>query len=130
MKAQKYLLLSGVTAVLALTAACTPAEKFTNSVDNTGAESSSIIGGTAVAADDFVAKSTVFLQAVVRDELMQVKEVGNCTGTLINKQVVLTAAHCVPQAKENESVAIDVLFSPDTQNYTREDLRSAVQVAV
>lgn len=50
---------------------------------------STVFGGTLVSADEKIAKSTVSL-IMLGDESM-----GTCTGTLISKKLILTAAHCM-----------------------------------
>jgi secreted trypsin-like serine protease len=63
-----------------------------------GDRAAGVIGGQEVSSDSKVAQSTVFL---VNGDLTK-GEVDLCSGTLIDQNLILTAAHCVP---ENESPA-------------------------
>ncbi len=55
-----------------------------------------ILGGQDVAESDPVARSTVMLLNLESNEI--------CTGTAVSEQALVTAAHCVPQEKENLQV--------------------------
>lgn len=75
------------------------AESF---VDHPVDSSQSIIGGTAVDPEHLAAKSTVAL-IMERNK----KPSAFCTGTLISKNLVLTAAHCIQSSKiEDISVVL------------------------
>lgn len=68
-----------------------------------------IFGGKTVASDSVVGKGTVFIlrKAYVYGE----EKMTMCTGSLIDKNIVLTAGHCVP---ENENASeLRVAFSVD-----------------
>lgn len=69
-----------------------------------------IFGGEAVSADDVIAKSTVAILDVYKGDA--------CTATLVTKNIVVTAAHCVQSGKDR----LRVLFGLD--------LDTAKQVAV
>lgn len=55
--------------------------------------SSTVFGGTDVQPGEKIAKSTVSL-IMLNDEAM-----GTCTGTLLSKRLILTAAHCMTNMK-------------------------------
>lgn len=77
-----------------------PAAKSVADLNCIGNESrpTGIIGGQEVSVDSKIAQSTVFL---VNGDITK-GEVDLCSGTLIDQNLILTAAHCVP---ENESPA-------------------------
>lgn len=53
-------------------------------------------------------------------------EEGLCTGTLIAKRIVLTAAHCLMSSSRIQSIA--VIFTTDAAKLTKETVRFAVRV--
>lgn len=109
----KSLLLVGVLS----SAACTPAQKSTVSLDN----QTGIIGGEAVKSSDPIASSTVSLVAMVETEDGQQAEFG-CTGSIIAKNLVLTAAHCIP-GEEYKKAAIAIVFHTDMRKASRGTIR-------
>ncbi|MBX2987608.1 MAG: trypsin-like serine protease [Bdellovibrionaceae bacterium] len=65
---------------------------------------SGIIGGEAVEESSWIARRTVFL----------VEKSGNvCTGSLIDRQFVLTAAHCVINSKSSNELAVVFSAQPE-----------------
>ncbi len=109
----KSLLLVGVLT----SAACTPTQKGVVGLEN----QTGIIGGEAVKSTDPIASSTVSLVAMVETEDGQQAEFG-CTGSIIAKNLVLTAAHCIP-GKEYKRVAIAIVFHTDMQKASRAVVR-------
>lgn len=87
-----------------------------------GTQSSSIIGGSQVGAEDLIAKSTVAIIASVTTQDGQEGQ-SICTGSLLSDDTVLTAAHCVPSEKEFKSVALYVIFNRDLNAMQRTDVR-------
>ncbi len=59
-----------------------------------------ILGGQDVVGSDPVARSTVMLLNLETNEI--------CTGTAVSDQALVTAAHCVPQEKENLQIFLAV----------------------
>jgi secreted trypsin-like serine protease len=107
--------------------ACSPKAQDTATVgtENTN----SIIGGAQVAADDIISKSTVAIVASVKtqdDKELQFI----CTGSLLSDNVVLSAGHCVPDAKEFKAVALYIIFNRDLNSMQRTDIRLVTQTIV
>lgn len=74
--------------VMALTSACTHSEAPVVNLSTN--KSTSIIGGTAATNSDLVTASTVSLIINYADKPFSV-----CTGTLVSKNLILTATHCL-----------------------------------
>lgn len=105
-------------------AACAPQKQ------NVGVQAdTSIIGGVIVEGSDVIAKTTVALVASVVDSEGKESQY-ICTGSLVKDNVVLTAGHCVPEAKEGEKVALYVVFTKDLNNIQRGQVRLVDKVAV
>lgn len=114
LKTQK-LLLATVTGMMLALAACTPKSNFSAATDAGGLlttddieNSQSIIGGEAVAEGDLIATSTVGIINVRYGQLI-------CTGSLVSKNLVITAGHCTTEKPED----LAILFSakvPKTRN--------------
>lgn len=92
----KMLVLQSAVALVGLQGC---SEKKENKVElqfSNKAQSESIIGGTAVQAESPLAKTAVFLYMMFTDPITQeVNSAATCTGVLVDRDVVLTAAHCV-----------------------------------
>ncbi len=69
-----------------------------------GDENVGVINGTVVGRNSPLAKSLVFVVQRVRGGATI------CTGSLVDSNIILTAAHCVDEAKEIEDV--EIWFSP------------------
>lgn len=76
-----------------------------------------IIGGDVVQVSDPAAYSTVALMSINANQ----KTSPRCTGTLISKNLVLTAAHCVDRIKPAKVI---ISFSTEvTENFNPETMR-------
>lgn len=114
---------------LGFLAACTPSQEKALTL---GADTSSIIGGTPVEAEDSISKSTVAIVAYVTDKEGKEKQF-ICTGSLLTSNVVLTAAHCVPQVGPQEEVvdaALYVVFNKDLRSVLDTDFRLVTDAVV
>ncbi len=78
-------------------------QNSTASFENNITQNVGIIGGVQAERSDLVTKSTVaFLHKPIINGLYEV----NCSGTLISKNLILTAAHCLHSAKDLKTSAI------------------------
>jgi secreted trypsin-like serine protease len=75
-----------------------------------------IVGGKSVGSEDSLATKVVMVRARINDH-----EANLCTGTLVSRNIVITAAHCLTGAK-SARVVFDVSpgcnanFNPNTQS--------------
>ncbi|WP_413582532.1 S1 family peptidase [Bdellovibrio sp. HCB288] len=76
--------------------------------------SQAIVGGTEVAAGDVLANKVVLILGTT-----QTGGRGYCSGTMIDKDIVLTAAHCFETVIKNYYVIPNINMSPDS-GYERE----------
>lgn len=107
---------------------------------NLNAESASIIGGVPVDKNDFPNKSTVAILTLIQGpvdapagspDAGKIKMgVSTCTGTLIAKNVVLTAGHCVYKPKQNEKTRTVIVFSNDINGLIGEKKKDAPALPV
>lgn len=99
-------------------------------------ERQSILGGLAVDSKDRISLSSVFLVNLESNEI--------CTGTLLTKKILLTAAHCIPQravdlqvyfshqplAEESESRVHAVASTLQHPDFSRTDTMNSVDLAL
>ena len=97
---------------LVLATACTPQNQ--QQLANVDGHQSGIIGGTNVETSDVIAKSTVLLQIYTKSAEGEESFAG-CTGTLIREDIVLTAAHCVPEVPKGGKGIVAVIFSTSAE---------------
>lgn len=94
-----------------------------------------IIGGKTISKEAWLAKGLVAIQTEIVDPKTG-KDVGTlCTGTLIAKNLILTAAHCVDRRKDGKAESIIAFFGIEPVcdlNASNRDqlLRTADQVVV
>ncbi len=117
--------LSAATLALAIFAGCSP-QAQTKQTKVTSVQTSNIVGGTLADAN-FQKQNGIVSLVLLSTEATNVKpdgsvdpkaeySVGICSGTLIDKKVVLTAAHCVYSMDPDMTlVAIAVSFQLDIQ---------------
>jgi V8-like Glu-specific endopeptidase len=107
-----------VLTLLAL-AACAPSREA--SVVG-GKSNYSIINGVEVAKNDPIAKVTVGIINVLKDSKGEIEQ-AKCTGLIIAKNVILTAAHCVELAPKGGKRAAVIVFSTNMETATEADVR-------
>lgn len=91
---------------------CAPSSSENQSFSNADQNSSSIIGGVSSSVDYQKESGIVGLLMVTENDQNQ-QGMSICTGSLIQKNVVLTAAHCITLSASEKLVAAIVFFGPD-----------------
>jgi len=111
-----------VLSLLAL-AACSPNRQ--NSVA-AGNSNYSIINGTVVEKNDPVAKVTVAIINLTRDSKGTIVQ-AKCTGLIIAKNAILTAAHCIEEIPKGGARASVIVFNSNMETATKEDIREVTE---
>lgn len=106
--------ISGMLVMSLLAVSCSQQAANTNVVSQSG---EGIIGGKKVEDGTPVARSTV--------ALYDSKVSALCTGTLITRNIVITAAHCVDP---KDSSQLSVIFAKDVEKSKKEERRPALKV--
>lgn len=111
-QAKKQIKTAALAAALLLATACSPkSSEQKNSIEST--TSTGIVGGKIVEDQDQIRSSTVYLM------MFMDKGMATCTGSIIDKNIILTAAHCVA---DNPRQVI-VLFSKSVPQSNEEILK-------
>ena len=100
--------------------ACTPQSESNNQIDAQGQDS--ITWGTEVAKDHPKFSSVVGIRMIIPGSQYS----GICTGTLIQEDIVLTAAHCLKD-EEHKYSDIFVVFHNDVRGVPAQYARRAVK---
>ncbi|XGC80899.1 trypsin-like serine protease [Bdellovibrio bacteriovorus] len=117
------------TSLLTSLVACAP-KSAPKSELGVSTSSASIIGGEKVLSTDQIAKSTVALIGMVKNTKDEVSQF-ICTGTLIAKNIILTAAHCIPQInEENVQAGMFAVFAQDLHKAKQTDVRHIIDVEI
>ncbi len=114
----------GVTLLLAFLSSCAPESKNLSSYQNSIATSKSanIIGGVNATSDYQKQNGIVELSIQIQDPSGQ-QGTATCTGTLIAKRLILTAAHCLADSGITNIAAV---FATDENTAQRTDVVFAV----
>lgn len=93
-------------------------------------KSAGIIGGSEASVDSAIAKGTVFV--VMKKEVEGQVKMYQCAGSLVDQNVVLTAAHCLPE--NGDTSLVRVAFSVDpicqTDARTQETFRKVEKILI
>lgn len=124
-----------LAAVFVMYTGCSPAALSEGTVAPT--QSSSNIFGGSLSTQDFQNKNglvglIITTEVTVAGGLKPVTRefTSLCTGTLIERRVVLTAAHCVTSYQGERIVAVQAYFKPNINLVTQKDIISADRLAV
>jgi secreted trypsin-like serine protease len=102
--------------------ACAPQSKNSSSYQSSETQKSNIVGGTNATSAEQKQNGIVEILIFIQNQAGQ-QGTATCTGTLISKNIVLTAAHCL---MSQGITRIGVVFATDTASATQTDVRFAV----
>lgn len=120
---------AAVTLLLAFLASCAPESKNVSQVESQSNDttSSNIIGGSLVDLNYQKQNGIVELSISIKDAATGMQGTATCTGSLIAKNIVLTAAHCLA---DPGITSIAVVFTNDENKATQADVRFATDGAI
>lgn len=107
--------LTSIISLAYLVSACSPSENLgsTQFVNEAGSDQAQIVGGT-------LASSQLQKQnGIVQLKISSLQGVATCTGSLIEKNIVLTAAHCLADPTITD---VAVLFGLDDKSITQDQV--------
>lgn len=113
-----------VSLLLTFLVSCAPESKNVSSVESQTPElsSSNIIGGSIADLNYQKQNGIVELSISMKDAATGAQGTATCTGSLIAKNIVLTAAHCLA---DSGITSIAVVFTNDENKATQADVRFA-----
>ncbi len=118
--------LTQITSLLfALSLVACSSEKSSQTLQNNQSSDSRIVSGTSVSKDEAIAHSTVGLVIETKSGSQ-----ATCTGTLIDSNIVLTAAHCFMTEPGDEVQMVAVAFVNSFDDISATTIRGVVDAIV
>lgn len=117
-----------ITVLLTFLASCAPESKnFSSYQDSTNSSSTSDIVGGALASLEYQKQNGIVEISILTKDKSGQEGIATCTGTLISKNLVLTAAHCLA---DSGITTIAVVFTNDENTATKNDVRYGVDAVI
>jgi secreted trypsin-like serine protease len=129
MKTNKIVTLILTTAsIFSFYTGCAPQSKSLKSFEVSAESASHIFGGKASDAT-FQKENGIVGLVIVSQDIFGNKFQSTCTGTLIDRKLILTAAHCIQADDFSQIIGVASVFVPDFSLITEENMEANVVYA-